>query len=394
MDERATETASCPNCTATAMKPFFSIDAAPGNSCILCGNKDAAAAYPRGDIQLSFCETCGFVSNTRFNPALTEYSQRYEETQGYSPTFSRFSRKLAAVLVERHDLHKKRIIEIGCGKGDFLIELCQQGDNQGVGFDPAFVEARCANPNPARIAFIRDFYSEQYAGLEADFICCKMTIEHIHQTAAFIGMIAKTMDTSDAILFFQAPNAERIFQDCAFEDIYYEHCSYFTPASFAYLFRANGFEVLRAETVYDNQYLTIEARRSASNAAPATPDHIAGLRSCTAAFRQTYVRKTRWWRNRIREITNAGCRIAVWGSGSKAVAFLESVDPENAIEYAVDINPHRWGAFMPGSGREIVAPEFLADYRPEAVVIMNPIYRGEIMEYLRAMNLDTEALSL
>ena len=46
----------------------------------------------------------------------------------------------------------------------------------------------------------------------------------------------------------------------------------------------------------------------------------------------------------------------------------------SAIEYVVDINTFRQGKFMPGTGQEIVAPAFLAQYRPDLVIAMNPMY--------------------
>ena len=59
---------------------------------------EEARAYPRGDIELVFCEACGFVFNRALDPLLTEYSDRYEPTQAYSPTFQRFHRDLAGRL--------------------------------------------------------------------------------------------------------------------------------------------------------------------------------------------------------------------------------------------------------------------------------------------------------
>jgi hypothetical protein len=51
----------------------------------------------------------------------------------------------------------------------------------------------------------------------------------------------------------------------------------------------------------------------------------------------------------------------------------------------VDINPYRQGHFLPGSGLPIVAPAFLADYRPDVVIVMNPVYREEIARDLETM---------
>jgi hypothetical protein len=78
----------------------------------------------------------------------------------------------------------------------------------------------------------------------------------------------------------------------------------------------------------------------------------------------------------------------IWGSGSKGVAFITGADPEGRIEAAVDINPHRQGRFMPGTGQPIIAPEALVDLQPATVIIMNPAYEAEIGERLAALGLD------
>jgi hypothetical protein len=49
---------------------------------------------------------------------------------------------------------------------------------------------------------------------------------------------------------------------------------------------------------------------------------------------------------------------------------------------------------MPGTGHRIVGPEALRDVRPDAVIVMNPIYRAEIGEQLRSLGLDPELLTV
>ena len=106
------------------MEIFHSAHGVPTNSCILLETRDEAVAYPKGDITLGFCDACGFVGNTSFEPALTEYSGRYEETQGFSPTFQKFHRDLADRVIERFGLQDREVLEIGCGKGEFMLLLC------------------------------------------------------------------------------------------------------------------------------------------------------------------------------------------------------------------------------------------------------------------------------
>lgn len=69
--------------------------------------------------------------------------------------------------------------------------------------------------------------------------------------------------------------------------------------------------------------------------------------------------------------------------------FLNSLDTTGVIDYAVDINPRKQGMFVSGTGQRIVPPEFLVSYRPEVVILMNPVYQEEIGQSLDEMGLQT-----
>ena len=58
------------------------------------------------------------------------------------------------------------------------------------------------------------------------------------------------------------------------------------------------------------------------------------------------------------------------------------------------MNPNRQGMFMPGTGREIMAPGVLKKVRPDVVIVMNRIYEQEITEELRRMGLTPKVLAL
>ncbi len=388
---------NCPCCGTSGMKVFHSINDVPTNSCILLSSRAEALAYPRGRIDLAFCRACGFVSNMAFDSSLTEYSGRYEETQGFSETFNSFHRKLAERLVDRYDLHGKDVLEIGCGKGEFIALLAELGGNRGVGFDPGYLEGRTAAGQTERLKFVKDFYSEKYSSYQADFVCCKMTLEHIHPAAQFMATVRRAIgDRYDTVVFFQIPESVRIIRDCAFEDIYYEHCSYFSPGSLGRLFRQNGFDVLNLETEYAGQYLTIEAKPS--HGIPFAPllqeDDLTLLARYVADFPAKLQEKLENWCRKVRDASARGQKIVLWGSGSKAVSFLTTLGVGDCIEYVVDINPHRHGYFMPTTGQRIVAPAFLNEYQPDVVIIMNAVYRDEIARDLDRMALRPEILAL
>lgn len=383
---------NCPACGSSETQTFYRVERAPTHSVLLHKSRQAALEYPSGVIHLAFCAQCGFIFNAAYNSTLQDYSAEYESTQSYSPTFDNFSRQLAQDLIERHDLHGKQIIEIGCGMGEFLGQICGMGENRGLGFDPAYQVGRVAHSE--KIRFIRDFYSEQCAHHHADFVICKMTLEHIGNVTEFVGMVrAALVNSPQAVVYFQVPDTSRVLDEIAFWDIYYEHCSYFTAESLAGLFRRCGFEVLRLERAYDNQYLMIEARLPTS-AIPTLVEPANNPRSKIIFFQQQIARRLSGWRNFLAEKQHQRQRVVLWGGGSKAVAFLTTLGIGNEIECCVDINPHKRGTFTAGSGHEIIAPEDLQDSPPDVVIVLNPIYIPEIRQNLKTLGLSPEILPI
>src|SRR6185503_2655419 len=128
--------AACPACALPGPTVFYSLDPVPVNSCVLVPRREEALVFPTGSLRLAACPGCGFIFNTAFDPALQQYGARYEETQGFSPTFRAFAADLAVDWARRFDLAGKTVVEIGCGKGEFLSLLCAVSGARGIGFDP------------------------------------------------------------------------------------------------------------------------------------------------------------------------------------------------------------------------------------------------------------------
>jgi SAM-dependent methyltransferase len=386
---------SCPSCGAE-MEPFYTFKNVPPNSCILMETEEEAKQYPRGDIVLGHCKSCGFIRNLSFVPALTEYSGKYEETQGYSSTFQRFHDDLAEDLVGRYKLHDKSVLEIGCGKGEFLAMLCKLGPNKGLGFDPGYDQDRNVLDGISNVEIIKDFYSLDYSDQQADFVCCKMTLEHIQDTGDFISLSRQALnDKKSSIFYLQVPESLRILKDCAFEDIYYEHCSYFTPGSLARLFRSKGLNVLQLYTQYEGQYLAIEAALDTDEKSVALPEEndLELVSDLVKSFSDRCDSKIVHWQEKLKKLSERGS-VVLWGSGSKAVAFLGMVDQDNVINKVIDINPYRQNHFMPGTGQPIIAPAELQKEQPAAVIIMNAVYSKEISAELDNMGISAEVLAL
>jgi hypothetical protein len=75
------------------------------------------------------------------------------------------------------------------------------------------------------------------------------------------------------------------------------------------------------------------------------------------------------------------------------VSYLTTLGRDDAIEFAVDINPFKHGMYMAGTGQRIVGPEVLADYQPDLVVAMNDIYLDEIRTELDRVGVDADLVA-
>lgn len=386
---------TCPCCAHDQVQVFYEAPAVPVNSVLLLPSREQALAFPTGVIRLGFCTHCGFIYNTAFESRLVQYSASCEESQGYSPYFKAWHQGLAHRLIQSYGLHHKKVLEIGCGKGEFLALLCELGDNYGIGYDPAYKPGRLAATVAERVQFINDFYSARNSDQDADFVCCKMTLEHIADCADFIRIIRCSLEKSpDTLVFFQVPDVLNVLRTLAFWDVYYEHCSYFTMGSLARLFRRVGFEVLDLRREYGNQYITIEARIGSGRTAalPAELD-LDDLGPVVDHFATQVPRYLEEWRRRLVQYREKGLKTVLWGGGSKGVAFLSSLDVPGSVDLVVDINPNMHGHYTAATGVPIVGPFALRDYVPDVVIIMNPVYQEEIRAELARLGLRPEILT-
>ena len=114
----------CPACGSSEISVFFEMAATPTYVNFLSRTAQEARNCKRGDIRLGFCEACGLITNVAFDEALLEYREGYENSLHFSKVFQSYAGQLADDLVRRHGLKNKDIIEVGCGRGDFLNMLC------------------------------------------------------------------------------------------------------------------------------------------------------------------------------------------------------------------------------------------------------------------------------
>lgn len=378
---------ACPACQSGRITPFLDLGQVPVFCNVQWASRDEALQAASGPLALTACLECGHVRNASFDAALAAYAPGYENSQHASSVFRDYAQRLVDRLIARYGIRGKKVVDIGCGRGDLLALLCERGNNRGHGFDPSY--AGVATPSAGRPFVIeREYFAPHHAAaIRPALISCRHVLEHIENPVEFLRSLRECLEQAgpDAVLYLEVPSGEQLLSALGLWDYLYEHVSYFTAQSLQAVLHAAGLEVLAVQRDFGGQFLCAEARISRTAAARVQPlDRIAEttIRSAANAMLDQLQRWRRW-----AAAIPAGGRVTLWGAGSKGVMFLNllGLGATQKIPSVVDQNSDKHGRFVSGTGQEIVAPEALRGSAVDSVVLMNGIYESEVRSRLASL---------
>ncbi|MDH3649173.1 MAG: class I SAM-dependent methyltransferase [Saprospiraceae bacterium] len=382
---------SCYLCKSINTIDFFDLPNMPTQDGVMSETYVAARNVTKADTLLRYCLDCTYIANVTHDQSKITFD-RYDFSLDHSPIFQQYVHELCNRLIKKYSLNGKTVLDIGCGDGTFLTTLCKTAKCQGIGIDPGFKNDNIALQDDLHVNFIRDYYGEKYRNLHFDFITCRHVINVLSDPIALLQAVRKNLTNSqETILYFEVPNATYTFKDGIIWNVVYEHRSWFTQSSLDYLFRRIGFDVCAINTCWNGEYLGIEAKFSnntfpKSSAGKQTGQLHHEIQQFTKFFEETKLD----FEHKIKRLRQAGGRIIAWGAGARAVTFFNLFDLIDLVPNIVDINVQRQGKFLPGSGQEIVNPEFILSYDPETVIITNPTYEIEIKQQVQNLGLSPD----
>ena len=212
---------------------------------------------------LGFCDACSLVHNVAFDPSLLSYEADYDTSLHFSPKFQAYAEELSSRLLAEHGDADLDILEIGCGKGEFLSMLTAGGRNRCHGFDASYDEVAESTVGQSGLTIRAEYYSPDRHELRADLLLSRHVLEHIAEPTAFVAEMGRGLKPGGA-LFFEVPNGLWTLEDLGIWDLIYEHCTYFTEPALTRVFHDAGFPPHRTYTAYGNQFLCVEASGQAA----------------------------------------------------------------------------------------------------------------------------------
>lgn len=378
---------NCPSCGGTSLAQILHWPSVPVNAALFPATRRESLSIPRGSLRLMVCERCGLVFNADHDEALVEYSPRCIETQACSPRSRAFTDALARDWVERHGLVGEDVIEVGCGPdATFLRVLCELTGGHGIGIDPA-----CTPGSDGTVTLLAEALGPQHVELPGRALVCRHTLEHVPDVGAFLALVRTWSEANDdAPVLLELPDAERIFREAAFWDVYYEHCSYFTGESLGTSLHLAGLRPGGVRLAFEGQYLVAEARVDGGEW------HTEGEASATVAAAKEFGRSATQQidraRDALRRLASHG-PVLLWQAGGKALAVLTLTGIGDEIAAVVDGNPAKRRLFLPGTEREILGPSDVAAVRPAYVVVMNVVYLDEVTRTVAASGIEASVRS-
>jgi Methyltransferase domain/C-methyltransferase C-terminal domain len=382
----------CPVCEGSDNSSIAHIENIPVFCNFLYPSTGEAQGAAKGEIELVLCNHCSHMYNSAFNQDIVTYRPGYENSLHYSVRYQEYASQQVKRLLNRYNLHGQRIVDIGCGKGEFLELFSSMGDCMGTGFEPAAPSGVSGAIEGGQI--IAEPFSETYFDIPAKCYVSRHVLEHLSDPADLLKTVRLAMEDEKAVLFLEVPDGAYMLEQCSVWDLIYEHYSYFTPQSLQYLLRRTGFCCTETLTGFGGQYLFVDAFPSTGEnkmdvplSEEANSNGIARLGEKFSLCLQTQNKKVE---NLLQKQLALGKKSILWGAGSKGIALLNQLPEQEGIQYVVDINPEKQGKFIPGSGQLVVPPEFLVSFQPDTVLIMNSMYKNEIQRYLDALNISTQ----
>ncbi len=397
---------ACRHCEAALEHVFVDLGGSP-----LCENyltvEQCGEMEPFYPLAVYVCPQCLLVQLPTYVSGEQIFSE-YAYFSSFSESYLRHAARYAGTLVERFGLSTESfVVELASNDGYLLRNFVKRGIAC-LGIEPAANVARAARERgvPTHVEFFSEACARKIVAEHgsADVIVANNVLAHVPDVNDFVRGMARLLAT-DGVAVVEVQHLLRLIERNQFDTIYHEHFCYYTLASLARVFAAQGLALFDVEEV-DTHGGSIRAYFRHANGdaqsgvgthqgadAPRSPvvekllaeERAANLHSLAGydGFAERVMRCKRDLLAFLIEAKRAGKRVAGYGAPGKGNTLLNYCGIRgDLLEFTVDRNPYKHGKFLPGTHIPIYAPERLAKARPDYVLILPWNIQAEIVEQL------------
>ncbi len=310
------------------------------------------------------CSMCGLVQLK--NPPVSYYKEVIRATS-FSQEMGSFRAEQFSVWVEKYNLKNKKILEIGCGKGEFL-EILSQENVQASGVEYSKKSINICKEK--KLTVTQGFFGDKDLKLpdnSYDGFICLSFLEHWPCPNETLSSLRGSL-SDEAVGIIEVPNFDMILDSGLYSEFISDHLTYFTKETFCFMLQINGFEVLECEPIWHNYILSAKVRKRPKVSLNFFEDFRIKVKKDLNGFINQFPYK----------------KVAVWGAGHQALTVISLSGIEDKIRYIVDSATFKQNKYAPASHVKIVPEVRLKDDLIEAVIIMAGSYSDEILRIMRS----------
>jgi SAM-dependent methyltransferase len=315
------------------------------------------------DLKIYQCSACGLVQLT--SPPVP-YFREVIRAASVSEEMKLFRQKQFSDFVQRFSLLGKKVVEIGCGRGEYMSIMAKCGaDSYGIEYSEDSV-AHCVKTGLKATRGTIQSAGDRLADAPFDAFFILSFLEHLPRPNLTLQGIGNNL-SSGAVGIVEVPNFDLIRRSALFSEFTSDHLFYFERDTLITTLRFNGFEVLECHEVWHDYILSaIVKKREPMNLSPLNDSRDTLKDKIHACIRSYPVMK-----------------VAVWGAGHQALAVIALTGLMEKIPYVVDSATYKQGKYTPATHIPIVSPDALESDPVEAVIVMAASYADEVAGIIR-----------
>jgi cyclopropane fatty-acyl-phospholipid synthase-like methyltransferase len=340
-------------------------------------DKDSLKSDKGVSLEVRQCRACGLV---QLSNEPVPYYKQVIRASGFSEEMKSFRRKQFAGFVKRYSLKNKKIIEIGCGRGEYL-SLISRFSLKAYGLEYSRNSAAQCVKSGLRVVkgFIEHKdYKLAHGPFEAFFIL--NFLEHLPDANSMLRGIYSNL-TDAGVGLVEVPNFDMILRKNLFAEFISDHLFYFTKETLKTALKLNGFEIIECKEIWHDYIISAVVRPVRGKAPKFSNGARKRRRLDLAHFYKQQARLKDEIDGYIRRFQDK--RVAVWGAGHQALTIISLANLSGKIKYVVDSATFKQNKFTPATHIAIVSPEALEQDPVDAVIVMAASYSDEVAGFLR-----------
>lgn len=389
-----------------ALSPLMTLDDMPASAQNIPAASELAEDHPLS-LTLCQCPSCGLV---QFDTEPVDYYRDVIRAGGGTRTMTRLRHEEYARLLtamQEHHIHGRRIVEVGCGRGEFLRMWQNLAEDPEGAAALARDQARdplSGQPNAAPLHLVglehkpslveeanavADKKYRVYEGFATgdvrypegpfDAFVQFNFLEHQPDPCDMLRNIGRNLKPQ-ALGLITVPSFEYILRYNGYYELLRDHIANYTEFTLQKLLQDCGFELLSMDLVNRD---TIEAIVRKADPDELSELHYSGRLIDVSALRDSYDRLSASVNAHIDHLSESRRTMAIWGASHQGFTLAATTKLGGRVEYIIDSAPFKQGRFSPASHIPIVAPDYAVAHPVDEILIVAPGYTDEIAGIIR-----------